>query len=105
MRVFNLKVIELHRISFGDLYLDDNLKAGEIRLLTKEELLKVLKMLPKIRTPPKEWKTGELKRIPINGNQNQSQNQQNENEGISQNESEKDNGKQKKRKVEMDSLW
>lgn len=34
----NLKVVELKRVKFGPLELDDNLKEGEYRLLTKEEV-------------------------------------------------------------------
>ena len=37
------KVVSLHRSKMGDLALDDNLKPGECREITPEELLKVQK--------------------------------------------------------------
>lgn len=39
--VFNSEVLELNRICIGNMYLPKDLKLGEVRELTKEELLKI----------------------------------------------------------------
>ncbi len=42
-KALNMEVVYLKRLSIGDLVLDENLKSGEYRELTEEEILKLLK--------------------------------------------------------------